>query len=210
MRKAQIFSHYKEIVSNIWLCTWSLLKFLIYEENSIFFLSVFDGPAQNHPFRLKHYWSYYPLYLWHTHHNDSCTKHAPSPTIPKIRNKYSQERHCAAAVPIPSFMFLWAIYIFLPQVCLFCCRKIGGPNVGIYVDRSKTQECGNWDWGRAIPFLGLHKFKFLCSESSYSVWARGGRLEFSRNLFLLHNRSQRSVNRMLSTAWRSDQVAIFA
>ncbi len=33
-------------------------------------------------------------------------------TIPKILNKYSQERNCAATVPIPSFMFLRAIYIF--------------------------------------------------------------------------------------------------
>jgi hypothetical protein len=26
-----------------------------------------------------------------------------------------------------------------------------------YINRSQTQECGNWDWGRAIPFLGIHK-----------------------------------------------------
>jgi hypothetical protein len=43
-------------------------------------------------------------------------------TIPEIQNKYSQERNCAATVPIPTSMFLWAIYIFLWSVCLFCCR----------------------------------------------------------------------------------------
>ncbi len=41
--------------------------------------------------------------------------------------------------------------------------KKGGPNVGL--NRSLTNiECENWDWGRAIPFLGIYKFKLLCSE----------------------------------------------
>jgi hypothetical protein len=25
-----------------------------------------------------------------------------------------------------------------------------------YINRSQTHECGNWDWGRAIPFLGIY------------------------------------------------------
>ncbi len=40
-------------------------------------------------------------------------------TIAKIRNKYYQERNCAAAVPILTFNILWAIYIFLWSVCLW-------------------------------------------------------------------------------------------
>ncbi len=42
-----------------------------------------------------------------------------------------------ATFPIPTVMFLWAIYIFLWSVCLFCCRKIGWPYVGILIDRSR-------------------------------------------------------------------------
>ncbi len=59
------------------------------------------------------------------------------------------------------------IYVFPWSVCLFCCRKIGGPNVVIYtVDRSQTHEWGNLDWCGAIPILEIHKSKFLCSASS--------------------------------------------
>ncbi len=48
--------------------------------------------------------------------------------MPKIQNKYSQKKNCAATVPISTFMCLWAIYIFPRSICLFFCRK--------YVDRS--------------------------------------------------------------------------
>ncbi len=34
----------------------------------------------------------------------------------------------------------------------------------IHVNRSQTHECGDWDCGRAIPFLGIHKWDFCCSE----------------------------------------------
>ncbi len=30
-----------------------------------------------------------------------------------------------------------------------------------YINRSQTHECGNWDWGRAIPFLGIHTWDFV-------------------------------------------------
>ncbi len=32
-----------------------------------------------------------------------------------------------------------------------------------YINRSQTHECGNWDWGRAIPRKGIHKWNFPCS-----------------------------------------------
>jgi hypothetical protein len=30
-----------------------------------------------------------------------------------------------------------------------------------YINRSQAHECGNWDSGRAIPFLGIHKWDFF-------------------------------------------------
>jgi hypothetical protein len=79
-----------------------------------------------------------------------------------IWKKYSQERNCTLSHNV-NIMCLWAIYIFPRFVCLFCCRKICGPILGKYLNRSQTHECGNWDWSRAIPFLGMHKWDFCCS-----------------------------------------------
>ncbi len=31
-----------------------------------------------------------------------------------------------------------------------------------YINRSQTHECGNWDWGCAVWFLGIHKSDPLC------------------------------------------------
>ncbi len=83
-------------------------------------------------------------------------------TIPKIRNNYSQERSCTAAVTTPTFMFLWEIYIQYSSDR--SAYSAAGKYVGrTYIDRSQTHKCGNWDWGLANPFLGIYKFINLCS-----------------------------------------------
>ncbi len=60
-------------------------------------------------------------------------------------------------------------YIYPGSVCLSCCRKICGPILRKYIKSlTDTHECGNWDWGRAIPvpFLGIHKWVLRCSMST--------------------------------------------
>ncbi len=53
-------------------------------------------------------------------------------------SKIPNKRNCAGSVPTLTFMCLLAIYIFQGSVCLFCCRKICGPILGIFKSVTDT------------------------------------------------------------------------
>ncbi len=69
----------------------------------------------------------------------------------------------------PHILCLWASYIFPRWVCLFCWRKYVDRSWE-YVNRSQTHECGNWDWGRAIPRKGIYKRNCRCSACKDLSW----------------------------------------
>jgi hypothetical protein len=86
-------------------------------------------------------------------------------TIPKIWNKIFPERELCGHSPNFTFVCLWAIYIFPQSICLFCCRKYVDRSWK-YINSSQIHECGNWDWGRAIPRKEIHKWDIPCSVGS--------------------------------------------
>ncbi len=91
-----------------------------------------------------------------------------------------------------TFMCLWQIYIFPQSVCLFCCWKYVDWSRE-YINRSQTHECGNWDWSRAIPFLGIQKWGFSLPCSQY-WWLYASRQNFFLNR-LMHWSSLESRDR---------------
>jgi hypothetical protein len=71
-------------------------------------------------------------------------------SIPTIGPPISQ------LVPVPTFMYLRAIYIFPRSVRLLCSSKIGGPIVGIYKSLTYT-----WMWK-----LGTRQRSFISGNTS--------------------------------------------
>ncbi len=59
------------------------------------------------------------------------------------------------------------------QCQIFPEKEMRGGNIPI--NRSQTHECGNRDWDRAIPFLGIHKWDFHCSVVSMNYMEHGTR-----------------------------------
>ncbi len=91
---------------------------------------------------------------------------------------------------------LWQIFPARPQsqfphscvwVCIHSHHRSAYSAAGKYVvwsweytNRSHTHECGNWDWGLAIPCLGIHKWDFRCSVVTLSLMPSVLRLTMSR------------------------------
>jgi hypothetical protein len=44
------------------------------------------------------------------------------------------------------------------------------PGSSTYINRSQTHECGNWECGRAIPFLGIYVSNFRYWLLGVGVW----------------------------------------
>ncbi len=72
---------------------------------------------------------------------------------------YSFSGNTAASAPVSTFMCLWAIYISPGSVHIFRPAEKAGPS-SEYIIRSQTHECGNWDCGPNIPFLGIFVSNF--------------------------------------------------
>ncbi len=85
--------------------------------------------------------------------------HLCNPRNETVQLSYFQNRIRMFCLPIPTLIYLWEIYKLPGSVVYFTPAK--------YVNRSREcrnpHECRNWEWGRSISFLGIHKLDFWYS-----------------------------------------------
>ncbi len=91
---------------------------------------------------------------------------------------YFQKWNCATSFSTSTFMYLWAIYIYIPMLLLsppIFLQQNRRTNRGNIHINSSQMECRNWERGRAVSFLGV-----FFSHFQYSVFAVQGPIDWNQ------------------------------
>jgi hypothetical protein len=107
-------------------------------------------------------------------------------TVPKIRFMYFQKWNCAASFLIPSFSYLWGIFVF-PGSVLFGCSKVGRPTWK-YIYRSQTHKCGNSEiehYNAVLEIMKIMRLRSFISRST-SIGTRHLYLILTGPSFVVH------------------------
>ncbi len=87
-------------------------------------------------------------------------------TIPKFQTNIPRK-----GIARPQFLFLHSCvcerFIYSNDQSAYSAARKYVNGSWEYINRSQTNECGNRDWGRTIPFLGIHKWDFRGSAFSF-------------------------------------------
>ncbi len=106
--------------------------------------------------------------------------------------------------------------IYIPTIFPYFRSKIGRPIVGIYKSLRETYECGNWERGSAVSFLGIFFSIFWYSVFAEHYAVSSPEAEADReHVSSLHWRllgrylsdilAELDVRQLLTTHWRSNR-----
>ncbi len=71
--------------------------------------------------------------------------------------------NCMAFLPIPTHVSVSDLYIPRIRMRILLQHNMWAHRGYIYINRSQIHEWENWERGRVVSFLGIHKSDFLCS-----------------------------------------------
>ncbi len=86
-------------------------------------------------------------------------------------NCYFQNRIIMFCLPVPIHSNICERFIYFQDRSAYSAAGKYADRSWEYINGSQTHECGNWDWGRAIPRKGIHKWNFSCSVVYWSTAA---------------------------------------
>ncbi len=117
-------------------------------------------------------------------------------------NCYFQNIIIKFCLPVPTLKYLWDIYIFPESVCLFWCREICGPILGIFKSLTDT-------WMRKLGLRPRNSqkrniqkgFSLQCMPESTSSSSQGLRIWPSSLCFSIHLPPPRSFIHPLSSSF---------
>jgi hypothetical protein len=90
--------------------------------------------------------------------------------------------NCAASLPISTFICVCERFIYSQDRSTYFPAAEKADPSWEFINRSQTHECGNWDCGRASPFLGI--FVSVFRFCFFAVWRRNVRVVAARQTAL--------------------------
>ncbi len=87
----------------------------------------------------------------------------PEMKLYRVQPRYFHNRIIMFCLPIPTSIYLWDIYIDIHDRSVYFAAAKYVDRSWEYIYRSQTHECRNWEYGRAVPFPGIHRFNFWYS-----------------------------------------------
>jgi hypothetical protein len=93
-----------------------------------------------------------------TRYKSRSGSHLCIPINENVQFPYFQKRIKIFCLPIPSLIYI-SVRDFQDRSVYFAAVNYVDRSWK-YINRSQTRECGNWDWGRAIPRKEIHKMGF--------------------------------------------------
>ncbi len=83
-------------------------------------------------------------------------------------NCYFQNTDIMFSLSVPIHSYTCERFTYFQDRSAYSAAGKYGDRSWEYINHPQRHKCGNWDWGRAIPIKGIHKWDFPCSAVAHT------------------------------------------